>query len=214
MIQKLPIITNHPFKNKFMKTAKTLQLFCLLSCCLFGQLAFGQTPNLVKGTNIEAGEATVGFNADIAFLIEISGPIGYYPSLETATSSKFLISPTQADGIVFVAGSLQMQLTPVYYLTEAQHADIIILRENNDEAGIAAYRATHDLPAEANVYVVNYGIRAGKFVASSKEEGNAIAPRFAKTYQVPPLANSLVSLTYFEESYEPKAMDRTNMAED
>lgn len=197
-----------------MKTAKILQIFCLLSCCLSGQLAFGQAPNSAKGTNIEAVEATAGSNADNIFLIEITGPNGYHHSQETANASDFRISPTQADGTVFADGSYQMQVTPVYRLTEAQQADLITLRANNDQEGIAAYRATHNLPAEANVYVVNYGIKAGKFVASSKEESYANAPRFAETFKAPSLANSLVSLTYFEESYQPKAMDRTKMAED
>jgi hypothetical protein len=197
-----------------MKTAKILQVFCLLSCCLFGQLAFGQTPYAVKGTNIETEEATVDFNVDKTFLIEITGPNGYYHNQETVKASEFRISPTQADGTAFADGSYQMQVTPIYHLTEAQQADLNKLRESNDQAGIAAYRATNNLPAEANVYVVNYGIKAGKFVASSTQESKVISPRYAEAYQVPHLANSLVSLTYYEASYEPKPMDRTKMAED
>lgn len=197
-----------------MKTAMKIQIFCLMSCCLFGQLAFGQAPDLVKGTKIEAGEATLDLGADNIFLVEITGPNDYYYRQETAKASEFRISPTQADGTAFPDGSYQMQVTPIYRLTAAQQAKLITLRENNDQAGIEAYRATHGLPTEANVYVVNYGIRAGKFVSASEEEINANTPRFAETYRVPPVTNSLVSLVYFEESYEPKAMDRTEMAED
>lgn len=195
-----------------MKTAKMLQVFCLLSCCLFGQLAFGQTPNTV--TTTETKEAAVDIKTEQTFLIEITGPNDYYHSIETAKASEYRISPTRADGTAFEDGSYQMQVTPVYRLTKVQQADLQTLRANNDQEGIAAYRAKHDLPTEANVYVVNYGIKAGKFVAATRQEDNVKALRYAEPYQVPALTNSLVSLTYYEGNYQPLAMDRTKMAED
>lgn len=195
-----------------MKTAKMLQVFCLLSCCLFGQLAFGQTLNSV--TTPDSKEAAVDIKTEQTFLIEITGPNDYYHSMETAKASEYRISPTRADGTAFEDGSYQMQVTPVYRLTRVQQADLQTLRANNDQEGIAAYRAKHNLPAEANVYVVNYGIKAGKFVAATRQEDNVKALRYAEPYQVPALTNSLVSLTYYEGNYQPLAMDRTKMAED
>lgn len=214
LMQKRSIITYHPYKNELMKTAKILHVLCLLLCCLFGPLAFGQAQNTEESTKTEAQETTTHFNAAQTFLIEITGPNGYYHSQETAKAPEYRISPIKADGTPFADGSYQMQVTPVYRLSEAQQEDLNLLRENNDLEGIAAYRVTHGLPAEANVYVVNYGIKGGKFVASSKEEDVVKAPRFADAYQAPTLANSMVSFTYYEGSYEPLAMDRTKMAED
>ncbi len=198
-----------------MKTTKILQFFCLLSCCLFGQVAFGQTPTAVKVTDTEVAKAEVDLNVEQSFLIEVTGPNGYYSRQEAAKASEYRISPIQANGTVFPDGSYQMQITPVYRFTDTQRAELSALRTNNDEAGIAAYRAKHNLPTEANVYVVNYGIRAGKFVgASSEKEGKVSVSNNAEAYQVPAETNSLVSFAYYEESYAPYAMDKTLVAED
>lgn len=198
-----------------MKTVKLLQVLCLLSCFLLGQSAFGQTPVAVPEANAVAEEATVDLNVGQTFLIEVTGPNGYYHRQETAKASEYRISPTQADGTAFPDGSYQMQVTPVYSLTEAQQAELVTLRENNDEAGIAAYRKAHKLPTEANVYVVNYGIKAGKFVAAStQEEGNVKLSSNPGVYEVPELTSNMVSFAYYEGSYAPLAMDRTLISED
>ena len=78
---------------------------------------------------------------------------------EVAKTSDLKISPNKPDGTAFEDGSYRIQLTPVYTLTDDQRNDLIALNQQNDQAGIQAYRDANNLPTQVEGFMVNFGIR-------------------------------------------------------
>jgi hypothetical protein len=132
-----------------MRTAKPTQLLGLLVCCLFGSVLQAQSP-AVPQVVVDANQARIEMSAEQqSYLLEISGPNGYYFRQDLPDVADIRLAPAQADGTAFEDGSYQVQITPVYRLTEAQQAELLALSQQGDVAGIRAYRESNNLPTEA-----------------------------------------------------------------
>ena len=197
-----------------MRTAKPTQLLGLLVCCLFGSVLQAQSP-AVPQVVVDANQARIEMSAEQqSYLLEISGPNGYYFRQDLPDVADIRLAPAQADGTAFEDGSYQVQITPVYRLTEAQQAELLALSQQGDVAGIRAYRESNNLPTEARGMLVNFGVRNGQFVAPTQHEQGLPTPGMAqhrKNYAAPEAIYA--SLNYFE-TYLAPTLARDNSMED
>jgi len=198
-----------------MRTAKPKQLLGLLVCCLFGSVLQAQSP-AVQQVVVDANQARIEMNAEQqSYLLEISGPNGYYFRQDLPDVADIRLAPAQADGTPFADGSYQVQITPVYHLTEAQQANLLALSQQGDEAGIRAYRESNNLPTEARGMLVNFGVRNGQFVAPTQREKGLSTPGMAqhrKNYAAPEAIYA--SLNYIETNLAPNLVRDNSMDDD
>ena len=195
-----------------MKTAINLRLLGLLACCLIGQMMFAQNSEL----KVKTDEATVSLNTEGAqgYQIDISGPNDYHTTFFVDGTEDLSISPVRANGEVFPNGNYNVQVTPAFVLTEEHQANLLELRNSNDETGITAYVAEHQLPRSLEILTYNVAIRDGKFISPTKHEGDMPPPSMLG-YQTDFYAPEAIyaSINYLEVEARPNAMDNS-MADD
>ncbi len=188
---------------------KLLHIFfaaCIL--CLMASPLFAQP--VVKNSNFKSEEARfeMATSHEQSYQLDISGPNGYHFQQEVATTSDIRLSNQKANGEVFQDGLYTLQITPIFKLSEEDKVALQALRNKNDQAGIANYRALHGLPNKVDVATLFFSIREGKFVMPNKHEAPMSAPKMSviKNDSHPAL---YASLNYVDPYTPDRAMDLT-----
>lgn len=185
-----------------------LAFVCLLA---LNNLALGQSP--VKDVKIQAESADISFSAETptSYSLEIGGPNDYYSTYTLEDVSDLKLSPLKKDGTPFADGIYKLRITPQFSLTEDQRAELLRLRDAQDNKGLADYRAANNLPEQLESFGVTFSIRDGKFVAPNRMEASIKTPTDFPQSGVPEL---YASVQVMELNYPDRAMDNTSMAED
>jgi len=129
---------------------------------------------LVKDVSITAEKADIQLIAPNSYLLEIGSANGYYFKEEIPYTNQISLGNIDAKGKKFADGSYMMQVTPIVKLTEAERTELRALQANNDETAITAFRQSHDLPAQVEVYNIYFSIRNGQFVTPEQTEGKKL----------------------------------------
>lgn len=167
------------------------------------------TPTEARLSSVEPGDVD-------AYQLEISGPNNYHYTTQVPATGDVAFSPERADGLPFTDGIYKMQLSPIYSLTTEHREALEALRNSGDLAAIDVYRQAHDLPVNSDVYLINFSVRNGAFVSTSKSEAKIPTPGVAKHQPDMTLPDHLfASINYFEVDYtKPLTMDNSLVEED
>ena len=185
-----------------------MAFFCLF---LISNQAIGQ--DIVKDVEITSEKATVemAIETPTSYFIEIGGPDNYYHTQRVNFTNEINLSNLNEQGEKFKDGQYSLQVTPVFELTPEQRADLLEMRNANDQAGIAAYREVHNLPAEVEKFGMSFRILNGEFVVSSQQEGELNLPTMSSQWEMDhPSLYASVSLKGLD--YPDHATDNTAMA--
>ncbi len=151
---------------------KNLLFSTLFFCCALGI----QTLNaqLVEEASITANEANFKMISPNSYLMEIAGPDDYYFRQEIEFTNNISLSNIDTKGKKFPDGAYKMQVTPIVTLSETIRQELAVLRKENDQKKIAAFRMEHELPEAVNVYNISFSIQNGQFVSPNRIEGKAV----------------------------------------
>ncbi|MEZ4954504.1 MAG: hypothetical protein R2825_13125 [Saprospiraceae bacterium] len=147
-----------------------MAFFCLF---LISQVANGQ--DIVKDVAFSNEQAKVQLadETPISYFVEIGGADNYYWKQRVNFTNEISLSNLNADGEKFEDGQYSLRITPVFELTPEQRADLMEMRDANDQEGIAAYRKANGLPSEVNQFSMNFqGSRMGSLSILTKKKGN------------------------------------------
>jgi len=139
---------------------------------------FSHAQKLVKDLKFTPENAKIEFteNETKGYLVEIGGPNTFYWSQEIEYTKDIILPNKMADGKDYADGTYTLQITPIYTLTAEQKQVLQQFRVSNDQKAIAQFRTENNLPTEADVYSVSFGIRNGHFVLPQQKEAKMNMP--------------------------------------
>ncbi len=156
-----------------MKRITSLMLGALFLCLFAVNM---QAQKLVEDVKISSENATFKMvdQTPQSYFLEVVGPHNYYWKDEINDVKSISLSNLNAKGEKFDDGAYKLQVTPILKLTAEQKAALQEIR--NDESAMMAYRKENNLPAQVNVYNINFRIQNGKFVTPDQKEAKLSVP--------------------------------------
>jgi hypothetical protein len=126
----------------------------------------------VKDVKITSKKTDIRLASDAPdnYFLRITGPGDYVWEQEMDVVENISLTNLDAEGNVFPDGQYQIQVTPIFKLTEEERTTLREITNAQDAEAIAAFRAEHKLPAQIDVMNVYFQILNGKFVTPDVEE--------------------------------------------
>ncbi len=132
--------------------------------------AFAQP--LIEEARFSNEEATLTTSSLVpdGYQLEMTGPNDYYWMENITSTREITVSNRYENGDVFANGSYHLLVTPVFDLTLEQQQELRALVDAGDKEGEAAFREEHQVPANLEVYTINFSVLNGQIVSPYETE--------------------------------------------
>ena len=189
---------------------RNLFYLAITLCCLLGFNSTGIGQSIVKKLDLKPTEAKLEMQGKraLSYQVEIAGPYNYYWQQSLEDVQNITITRFNHLGEAFEDGIYTLQITPIFSLTEEQKEALSVLRQNNDERGMIAFRRAHNLPNQLDVYSVNYSILNGSFVIHQAETTTESGAELPDGYNIIPPASHDIQNTS-TNNHPPQTMDNS-----